>query len=284
MNKKIRYIIPNILTLTSLSIGIISITYAMKGKIHTGAWLAFLSMLLDRFDGMTARKLGASSSFGLEIDSLADIVAFGVTPAILLFTAVSAGSPHFRTGVLQVVPVGISVLWVVASCLRLTKYNIVAQAGEFDDVFQGFPMPIAAGFVLSPMLLLLKYFPESGYTTSFYDPRFLPMLKNNNGHWLFTVLAIWGALIAIGMLSPLKVPKFKPPEIKWKRIYLAVHAFTLYFMFVIRALPEFIMISALEFLVISIIFHFTDKKTKDMKYIPITDVMQWKIETRRTED
>ncbi|MBN2723576.1 MAG: CDP-alcohol phosphatidyltransferase family protein [Deltaproteobacteria bacterium] len=284
MNSRYKYLVPNLITLTSLSMGVIAIFQTLKGNIHTAAWLGFLSMLLDRFDGMTARKIGASSSFGLEIDSLADVVAFGITPAVILYAVLSMYSPHFRDGIGEYIPLAVGVFWAVASCLRLAKYNIVAQAGEFDDIFQGFPMPIASGLILSPVLFLLKYVPSSGYGFTFYDKRIMGTLEMNSGHWLFTVLAVWAVIIAVGMLSSLKVPKLKPPAIKWQRRYLLIHALTIYFMIVIRAWPEFLFLSGLEFVILSIVFHLKDPEARKCRYIPMLDVMSWKIDTKKSED
>ena len=281
MNSKFKFWIPNFITLSSLSLGVIAIMLVFSGKLSLALWLAFICMVLDRFDGMVARKIRATSNFGMEMDSLADMVSFGVVPALLLYFIVSTFSPHFQ-GNYKYIPMAVSVFWVVASGLRLAKFNITAQAGKFEQVFQGFPMPIAAGFLLAPSLVMMKYFPQTLYPIKSYDPRIVSVVSpsaSTQFHWMFTALLIWGSFVAYGMISTLRVPKFKPPKIKWRRYYMMISAGTVYVLILLRAWPEWILFTSIEFLAISLFFHFTASKEAKGEYIPLTEVMSWKFDT-----
>ncbi|MBU1239004.1 CDP-alcohol phosphatidyltransferase family protein [Myxococcota bacterium] len=280
-----KYWIPNLMTLTSLMLAVTAIMLAFNGSLTSAIWLAFLCMCLDRLDGIVARKLGATSNFGMELDSLADLVAFGVTPAVMLFIVTSTFSPHFN-GNYKYIPMAVSAFWVYASALRLAKFNIIDQSGRFAQVFQGFPMPIAAGFILSPMLVLMKYFPVSGYGVKVYDPRLASVLSPSKGfhqHWGFTVLVVWAAFVAWTMISPIRVPKFGKPKIRWRRYYMAATLLMAYVLILGRAFPEWIAFTGFQFFVVSMYFHFTASKEDRGEYFPITEVMSWKLVSRQED-
>ena len=79
-----RYVIPNAVTSASLVVGLLVMVAAMDGRFEAAGWLMVMCVLLDKLDGTTARLLGATSKFGVQLDSLADLVVFGVAPAATL--------------------------------------------------------------------------------------------------------------------------------------------------------------------------------------------------------
>lgn len=79
------FILPNLFTAGSIFLGVLSVVFASKGNFENACWLILFSMVLDGLDGRVARLTNTSSKFGVEFDSLADIVAFGVAPAFLLY-------------------------------------------------------------------------------------------------------------------------------------------------------------------------------------------------------
>ena len=133
--------VPNILTGANLAIGMISMTYAIQGRFALAALLVLVAALLDRFDGKVARKIGASSEFGKELDSLADMVSFGVAPAIIAYL--------WKLNILGVLGIAIMVLFVLCGALRLARFNIL-NVGEY---FLGIPITIA-GSMIALMILL----------------------------------------------------------------------------------------------------------------------------------
>ncbi len=117
---------------------------------HLACVLILLGMVFDALDGKVARHMGASSAFGVELDSLADVTTFGVAPAILVNTLWISVMPDFTTWRTQ----GLIFGFVYAACgvLRLARYNI--QSGTADkNIFSGLPIPAAAGCVVSAILL-----------------------------------------------------------------------------------------------------------------------------------
>jgi CDP-diacylglycerol--serine O-phosphatidyltransferase len=137
INKKV----PNILTGANLAIGMLSIVYAIQGRYVLGAVLILLAALLDRFDGKVARKIGASSEFGKELDSLADLVSFGVAPAIIIYL--------FKLDSLGAAGIAIMIIFALIGALRLARFNILNISGHF----LGMPITIAGSFVALLILL-----------------------------------------------------------------------------------------------------------------------------------
>jgi len=145
---RLAYILPNLFTAASIFTGIISLTQAASGHYEQAAWLIFLSLVFDGLDGRIARLTHTCSRFGLEFDSLADIVAFGVAPAMLLYFQV--GEHYGRFGIL------VSALFVVFGAIRLARFNVTDSCNE-PGVFIGLPIPTAAVFIAGWSLLLVRH-------------------------------------------------------------------------------------------------------------------------------
>ncbi|MBI4887188.1 MAG: CDP-diacylglycerol--serine O-phosphatidyltransferase [Acidobacteria bacterium] len=130
------YLLPSLFTLANMFCGYACIVYAMRGEFATAAPFIGLAIVVDMLDGRIARMTGTTSAFGLELDSLADIISFGVAPAILSF---SWGlQPLGRLGWAA------GFIFVAAAATRLARFNI--QSGSLDKrYFVGMPSPAAAG-------------------------------------------------------------------------------------------------------------------------------------------
>ncbi len=130
MNSKYRYLIPNGITFISLICGIVSILLSATGQLQPAGILILTSYILDIFDGATARKLKAGSEFGLQLDSLVDMVSLGTAPAILIFM-------HLQTE-------GLTMGWVwpfvvlipMSGAFRLARFNLLPpkKSGNTDSV------------------------------------------------------------------------------------------------------------------------------------------------------
>ena len=184
----IRYIFPNFFTALSAFLGVISVLASIKGNFDKAAWLIFISLILDGLDGRVARLTNATSKFGVEFDSLADLVAFGVAPAILLYQAI--GNEYGKFGSL------VTALFVVFGAIRLARFNVMAPSSE-PSVFIGVPIPTAAVFVTGWVLLFLKYDLES--------------------------LAFFILLLALGvaflMVSNVRYPSFKKIDLQRPHVF-----------------------------------------------------------------
>jgi CDP-diacylglycerol--serine O-phosphatidyltransferase len=147
-----RYVIPNALTSMSLVLGLGVIALATEGNFELAAWLTVWCVLLDKLDGTAARLLGASSKFGAELDSLADLVVFGVAPAvtILLFSRSELELFAAWQGY-QPVMYAMLALFVVCASLRLAKFNVLVDSGP--KVFFGLPTTFTGG-ILALLLIV----------------------------------------------------------------------------------------------------------------------------------
>ena len=145
--------LPNAITITAMCFGLSSIRFAQCNEWEYAVLCILVSALLDMFDGKIARFLDQSSSFGLELDSLSDLVCFGVAPSIVLYLATMQ----------QVGKVGwgICMFYTVCCALRLARFNISCTDSEQNSdldrkYFVGIPAPAGAIIALFPMILFFE--------------------------------------------------------------------------------------------------------------------------------
>ncbi|MEO0454293.1 MAG: CDP-diacylglycerol--serine O-phosphatidyltransferase [Verrucomicrobiota bacterium] len=201
------YLLPNLMTAGNLFCGFMAILQIFEGtmtrRYGEGEWWVHfeLSLLLiigafvcDILDGRLARLGGQESPFGREFDSLADIVSFGMAPALLLFQIVLYEMPN-RIGWL------IAFIYLACGALRLARFNTLQaiEGSHATKSFTGFPIPAAAGLIASITLLLLKIYEA--------DP------DRSIGVWKF-VLAGLMIFLSFMMFSKVEYPSFK--NLDWK--------------------------------------------------------------------
>jgi CDP-diacylglycerol--serine O-phosphatidyltransferase len=137
------YILPNTLTLCGMFCGFYAILAAFKDSYVHGAWAILIANIFDGLDGWVARMTNSTTKFGIELDSLSDLVAFGVAPAVLIY---SWGlQPFGRFGW------GAAFLFVICGALRLARYNVQMATAE-SKAFTGLPIP-GAGTVVASLVL-----------------------------------------------------------------------------------------------------------------------------------
>ena len=136
-----RQIAPNMVTSGNLLCGMFSLILAFHGRYMPAAWMIFFAVIFDGLDGKVARSLGGGSQFGLEFDSLADLVSFGVAPGMMIYMASLSGFGGI-TGAMAVCFFALSV------ALRLARFNVIHVPGPF----QGLPSPAGGLFVASFVL------------------------------------------------------------------------------------------------------------------------------------
>lgn len=139
-----KHIAPNMVTSGNLLCGLFSMILVLHGRALPAAWLIFFAVIFDGFDGKVARMLGGGTQFGLEFDSLADLVSFGVAPSILLY----------QTSIRELHIFGAVAACFFALCvaLRLARFNVVHVPGPF----QGLPCPAGGLFVASFVIARVK--------------------------------------------------------------------------------------------------------------------------------
>ena len=138
------YILPNLFTTGTLFAGYYSIVSAMNGQYEKAAWFILIATVFDGLDGQVARMTNTTSRFGVEYDSLADLVAFGVAPGLLMYSW--ALTTFGKLGWLA------AFLYVVCGALRLARFNVQVETVE-SKRFVGLPIPSAAWMVASCGLL-----------------------------------------------------------------------------------------------------------------------------------
>jgi CDP-diacylglycerol--serine O-phosphatidyltransferase len=213
------YLLPNLMTAGNLFCGFAATLKILEGALaqsagteaaevaaaynfHVAIWCILASCIFDALDGRLARLGGNESPFGREFDSLADVVSFGVAPALMVYRVVLHEFP--RTGWI------IASLYLVCGALRLARFNCLAAANSVaaNKEFKGFPIPAAAGVIASITLCLL-WIDEKGR-------------EIGNGKWILPPLMIF---LSWMMFSGFKYPSFK--SINWRTT---------------RSLPRFIFI------------------------------------------
>ncbi|WDL75058.1 CDP-diacylglycerol--serine O-phosphatidyltransferase [Helicobacter winghamensis] len=178
------YILPNLFTGASIYLGILAISYAFMGRFTLACWLVLVSLIFDGLDGRVARLTGTTSKFGVEFDSLADVVAFGVAPAMILFFYTG-----FHYGKFGVVVAG---LYVVFGAIRLARFNITTTQNE-PNVFIGLPIPAAAVFVVSWLLFEI----------------YLSRIYSQYSYGILLFLMIASLAVSLLMVSNIRYPSFK---------------------------------------------------------------------------
>jgi CDP-diacylglycerol--serine O-phosphatidyltransferase len=143
------YILPNIFTTLSLFFGFYSILAAINGRYSQAAWFIFISALCDGLDGTVARMTNTTSRFGVEYDSLCDLVAFGVAPAVLVYlwalTPGDLGPQYPRLGL------AVSFFYLACGALRLARFNVFSETRD-PGFFQGLPIPGGGVMVAATVL------------------------------------------------------------------------------------------------------------------------------------
>lgn len=138
------YLLPSLFTAGNLLCGVFAILMAFNGEYHTAAVLIVVAHLLDGVDGVVARLTHTTSQFGVEFDSLADVVSFGVAPAVLVY-------------IFALAPWGIwggfgAALFAVCGALRLARFNVQTLSSE-KSYFTGLPIPAAAGMIAATLFM-----------------------------------------------------------------------------------------------------------------------------------
>jgi CDP-diacylglycerol--serine O-phosphatidyltransferase len=133
------YLLPSLFTVGNMFCGYASIVYAMRGDFETAAPFIGIAFVLDSLDGRIARYTNTTSAFGVELDSLADVISFGLAPAVLAFAWGLTGLGRWGWAV--------GFMFVTAAALRLARFNIQSSSQSDKRYFVGMPSPSAAGVV-----------------------------------------------------------------------------------------------------------------------------------------
>ncbi len=222
---KIKGMIPNTITCMNLLCGCIATMMAFNGELSVAFWMVILATVFDFADGFAARLLKAYSPMGKELDSLADLISFGMAPAAVFF-ALGLGYPAF--------------LLVIFSALRLAKFNIdTRQTSEFI----GLATPADALF-----------FTSLGYIYAEGGAFLTPYLENR---WILLVLTVVFSLLMVSEIPmfSLKMKSYRFSDNKVRYVFLACALLSL-LVFGIIAIPFII----LTYIIINIINHLRSRR------------------------
>ena len=135
------YLLPTIFTVGNMFCGYACVIFAMRGELSIAAPFVGVAVVLDMLDGRIARLTKTSSAFGLELDSLADVISFGIAPAMLAFAWGLSDLGRFWWAA--------GFVYVTAAAMRLARFNLTTTAQVDKRYFIGMPSPAAAGLIAS---------------------------------------------------------------------------------------------------------------------------------------
>lgn len=207
--KKGIYILPNLITMGNIFCGFYAVVAVLNGLYQYAAIAILLAGILDGLDGWVARLTSATSRFGIEFDSLADLVSFGVAPALLIYGWVL--EPAGRVGW------SAAFLFLICGTLRLARFNVQCSSSESKH-FTGLPIPTAAGMIASAVLL--------------YNHFQLGLPKP-----LFIILLTY--MLAFLMVSTIKYRSIKEVHLKKRRPFSILVAASL-LLFMLAAEPQLV--------------------------------------------
>ena len=215
-------ILPSVFTTGNLFLGFASLVSSIAGHYERAAALIYIAMLFDFVDGPLARLTGSSSNFGVEYDSLADSLSFGVAPATLAY--LYALSHYQRYGWV------VAFLFAAGAALRLGRYNTSTKPGKANTYFQGLSTPTASGTLAGLVLLLDRY----------------SLAESTRAAIFFVAVPLLAAL----MVSTLPYYSFKTMRLNRKQAFYATALIVLIFAAIAAeptlVLPAFFLLYALS--------------------------------------
>lgn len=219
---RLRYSIPNSFTALSLLLGLGSIVSAQLGDLEFAAWLIVWCGLLDTMDGLAARLLKATSDFGAEFDSMADLVSFGVAPGVLVFNAgLTIGGVEADTGQFWVLTLACGV-FVLAGAMRLARFNLGTHSPG-HGWFLGVPITAAGGGLVSSMVLVLIHHDDIASLLPLH--RYLPIVM---------------FVLAILMVSRLRFPKAVVRKSMVVNVFMFTNIALIFYCGIRRIYPEYL--------------------------------------------
>jgi len=156
--KKGIFILPSLFTCGNISLGILSIFSSIEGDFIKAAWFLIGALACDIIDGRIARMTKTTSVFGMQLDSLSDLVSFGIAPAVMMYMLVLES--------MEIIGIAIAILYVICTALRLARFNVLSQSGEIHKHFVGLPTPASAGVIVS-FVLCYQLLATGEYSLSF---------------------------------------------------------------------------------------------------------------------
>ena len=230
VSHKLKASIPSLITLTGMTFGFLSVIMAARHDFEWAFWLIVYASLTDKLDGFAARRLDVVSEIGMQLDSLSDLITFGVAPAaaLVVMAHVKWGVPAFSPLGIAFMAAALTFLW--ASAVRLAKFNVITH--DDHEHFIGVATTHAATILATLVLSGLKYQ---------WSAWFLGLLP-----------AVYFGMAAL-MVSRVRIPKLgkgRSRIFRWAQAVLIPVAFVLGFL---QLLPEFLLTLAVIYLMVGVV-------------------------------
>ena len=207
--KKGVFIVPSLLTIFNVFCGFYAIVAAINGRFYEAAWAIIVAGFFDILDGRVARLMHSSSEFGVQLDSLADLISFGLAPSILIY--MWELKPFGRLGWMA------AFLFVLCAVLRLARVNTQQAKFVKSNYFIGLPTPAAAGFIATTVIVTRDIF-----SIEKLQP--------------FIIVGI-AYLLAFLMVSTVKYRNFKNFDLRDKKPF-RIFLFSVLTIYIIAAIPQ----------------------------------------------
>lgn len=202
------YVVPAIFTTTAMFAGFYSIMTSMDLRFREAAWAIVIAGIFDMLDGRVARMTKTTSAFGMNLDSLADLISFGIAPAMLVYHWVLRS--YGQWGWVA------AFVYVACAAIRLARFNVGAEEKTEAVYFLGTPSPAAAGLMMTPVLLHTKY-PE------FFESLFgIISIEGTIRHPFFLGLTFFCGFM---MVSEVPFRTFKDINLKDKKPFIVLPVF-----------------------------------------------------------
>src|SRR5262245_32509515 len=203
----LRYLAPNLMTLSSLIFGLVSLWASHTDRFDLAGWMIIYAVLTDRLAGLVARAVKGTSELGMQLDSFADALNFGIAPAFLVLSYLSGRPdlPYHDGGTAHTFLFIACGGYMLCAIFRLARYNVLTDDQIPTKMFFGFPTTLAGGMLAIWFLLLLKYDPSMeahpfGGGKLFGDAFQTPL-------WVWKYFPIYVAVMGYLMASRLPMPK-----------------------------------------------------------------------------
>lgn len=191
----INRLIPNVLTVLALAAGATALRFGLEGRWEHAIGMIILAAIFDALDGRIARLIGGTSGFGAQLDSLSDVIAFGLVPGILVHQFAMKGLAGFGWVV--------ALVYITCCALRLARFNTKLNDPDMPpwayNFFSGVPAPAGAGLAILPMILA-QQFPDAFFANAWL-----------NALWLLAVAALMISQVPTYAMKKMRVPQSQVP-------------------------------------------------------------------------
>jgi CDP-diacylglycerol--serine O-phosphatidyltransferase len=252
ISRKLRYMAPNAVTALSIVFAVLAVQSAIRGEVIWGAWWALYSTLTDKLDGFVARLLKASSPIGVQMDSLADLLNYGMAPAAITYAFfVREKSLGWGSGAPYYALCTICCIYALCAAFRLARFNVSESNPTF---FFGIPSTMSGAATMALFITLGKY-GDPAWTRgeSYPGPRLLGDLDLSAVMPYYPIILL---LFGISMVSGLRVPKIGKMRSKAANIYIVGYLLLGYLLGLMHMFSEFITLGAIQYLLLIPYYHF----------------------------